>query len=122
MDKVRRGGSDKQEASVLRPDEQELGCVEMECSESELVEERGSEQGGSQEGVGDKERSEGRGRILFFSHNFYYLFLGAHAIFFFFGFQKFSNKNLKKSKNCPQGPGGGRGQFFFFTQIFIIFF
>ena len=38
MDKVRRGGSDKQEASVLRPDEQELGCVEMECSESELVE------------------------------------------------------------------------------------
>ena len=61
MDKVRRGGSDKQEASVLRPDEQELGCVEMECSESELVEERGSEQGGSQEGVGDKERSEGRG-------------------------------------------------------------
>ena len=30
LDKVRRGGSDKQEASVLRPDEQELGCVEME--------------------------------------------------------------------------------------------
>ena len=31
-------------------------------------------------------------------------------------------KNLKKTKNRPQGARGGGGVKFFFTQIFIIFF
>ena len=51
-------------------------------------------------------------RILFVSHNFYYFFLGAYAIFFLF-FSKNFEKNLKKLKIAPRGPGGEGPNFFY---------